>query len=148
MRTHLAFAVMSVLLLIDDVNNKVVFAVVALACCLLPDIDCMHSYLGRRWFFRPLQWCVKHRNVLHSFTFVIIVSGIFAIFFLPVLALPFFVGYAGHLMLDSLTAEGIRPFWPSKQQISGGIRTGGKIEIGLFYFFIIVSVVLFVGLFN
>ncbi len=142
-RTHLAFAALSALVFLSYSSNKLLFLFVALASALLPDVDSAHSILGKRWFFRPMQWMVKHRGVFHSLTFCLIVSLAFA-FFYPVFALPFFLGYASHLLLDSFTDNGIRPFWPSKKELKGFIRTGGKIEKGLLYGFILTDILLII----
>ncbi len=142
-RTHLAIGVFLALLFLPLINNKWIFILVVLISGLLPDIDTMHSYLGKRWFFRPLQWCVKHRDIFHSFTFAIIIALLFA-FYIPVLALPFFLGYAGHLFADALTNEGIRAFWPLKERMQWRMRTGGKAEMIIFYLLIAGSIFLIV----
>ena len=67
--------------------------------------------------------------------------------YLPVLALPFFLGYAMHLLTDSFTVEGIRPFWPFKSVSKGMLRVGGSIEQAIFIGFCIVDLVLLVSLF-
>jgi len=140
-RTHLLAGAFLALLFLPFVVHKWLFVPVVLFCSLLPDIDSMHSYLGRRWFFRPLQWAVKHRDVFHSLTLCIIIALVFA-FYIPVLALPFFLGYAGHLFADALTNEGIRAFWPLKEISSWRITTGGKSERIFFYFLIAANIAL------
>src|SRR3989338_1668484 len=103
----------------------------------------MHSFLGRKKLFRPLQWFVKHRGFFHSLIFCILVAGIFA-FYYPIFALPFFLGYGGHLLLDSFTDNGIRPFWPLKKEIKGFIKTNGNVEKGIFYFLILALVIVII----
>ena len=78
------------------------------------------------------------------------VSVFFALvfaFYIPVLALPFFAGYSIHLLADSFTIEGIKPFWPLQRVLEGKIHTGGTIEEGIFFTFILIDVLLFVGWF-
>lgn len=140
-RTHIAVTLLFVLLLLPFIKERLIFFVIALASCLLPDIDSMHSFLGQKKFFRPLQWAIKHRGLFHSFNFCLFFSLLFA-FYLPKLSLPFFVGYGSHLIADGMTIEGIRPFWPLKTQISGKIRTGGKTEKALFYVLITLNILL------
>lgn len=146
MKTHLALGAMAILFLLPIINNKLIFVFVVLFVTLLPDIDIATSYLGRKKIFRPLQWFVSHRGVIHSLTLCVIVSFLLA-YFIPVLALPFFLGYSLHLFGDSLTSEGIRPFWPLKKEVHGAIRVGGKVEETIFIMFLIFNLILFVRLF-
>lgn len=145
-RTHLIVGLAFALLFLPHVNNKLIFLPVVLICALLPDIDSPNSEYGHKWFLRPLQFVSKHRGVFHSFTLCILVSFAFA-FFLPVIALPFFLGYSSHLLSDSFTQEGITPFWPWKRISDGPVSTGGKMEKGVFLVFLIVDVILFLRLF-
>ena len=145
-RTHLAIGAFLALLFLEQVRYKLVFIPVVLLASLLPDIDSAYSYLGHHKVFRPLQFFVRHRGLIHSFTFCVAISVLLAFFF-PVVALGFFVGYAGHLFSDSLTVEGIRPFWPLEKESVGKIRVGGRIETGVFTALCIADAVLFVGLF-
>ncbi len=144
-RTHLVFALFLGLLFLPFVHEKIFFLPIVLLCALLPDIDCMHSRLGRYWIFRPLQWFVKHRGMLHSLTLAIIVALLISFAF-PVVAFPFFLGYLSHLIGDAVTEEGIRPWWPFKKEVEGFFRTGGRIEKGIFIALIILSVALIIRL--
>lgn len=145
-RTHLTLGLAIALFFLPHVAHKVLFIPIILIASILPDIDSMHSRLGHRWYFRPLQWTLKHRGMIHSFTFCVFVSIILA-FFIPSFSLPFFLGYFGHLLADSFTIEGIRPLWPLKGEAEGGIRTGGKVEEGIFLGFVFVNIVLFLSWF-
>lgn len=140
MKTHLAITIAAIILLIGHVNNKLVFVGVALVAALIPDVDSCESYFGHRWYLRPLQFFTRHRGIIHSFTICILISIAFA-FYIPIIALPFFVGYGLHLIGDSFTIEGIRPFWPLKRESNGGIRTGGVFEDGVYYSFILISII-------
>jgi len=145
-KSHLAFGFALMFLFIPYVENKAVFIPVVLLASLLPDIDQASSYLGNKLIFRPLQLFVKHRGVIHSVTMALVASAIFAFVYPPV-AFPLFLGYASHLFLDSLTIEGIKPFWPFKPEVKGHFRTGGSVESGVFIGLIIASVLLFIRLF-
>jgi inner membrane protein len=145
-RTHLAIGLALALLFLPSVNYKLIFFPIVLICALLPDIDSPDSYFGHHRIWKPLQFVVEHRGVFHSFTLCILFSLAFA-FFVPVLALPFFLGYSCHLFADSFTQEGITPFWPWKRTSTGLLRTGGSIEYGIFIGFIIADVLLFAKLF-
>lgn len=146
-RTHIAVGIFfSLVFLPLIVNSKIVFVAVVLFCSLLPDIDMSQSYLGKYKILRPLQIIVKHRGLFHSFSLAIIIS-LFLAFYFPIFALPFFLGYSGHLIADSLTIEGIRPFWPIKDEIKWKIKTGGRREKIIFYTLTIVNIILCIRFF-
>ena len=145
-KTHLIIAVAIALALVERVNYKWIFVPILLISSFLPDIDSSHSFMGHKWYFRPLQFFVKHRGFLHSFSFCIIFSFIFALF-IPVLALPFFLGYGSYLLLDSFSVDGIQPYWPLKTRLQGRLKTGGRIEDIIFISFIVIDVILFILLF-
>ena len=141
-RTHLMFSIFAILLMINFVNNQLVFVIVALIATIIPDIDHSDSVIGKRLIFRPLQFFIKHRGMIHSFTIAVLISVLIAIFF-PVASLGFFLGYSVHLLCDSFTREGIEPFWPFDYKIKGYLTTGEKYEEVLFVFMIAVNLVLF-----
>ena len=113
----------------------------ALIATYIPDIDTKHSKIGQYFFLRPMQWVVKHRGMFHSFIFLILIT-LFFVFFIPVLALGFFLGYGLHLFADSFTIEGIKPFYPFGKKSCGKIRTGGKSETTIFMVFVVLNLVL------
>jgi membrane-bound metal-dependent hydrolase YbcI (DUF457 family) len=120
-----------------------IFVVVALLTTLIPDVDSKNSTLGNKKIFRPLQFFLKHRGIVHSFTFLILITLLF-VMFLPILAFPFFLGYSSHLIADSFTSHGLRPFYPHKKTISGKVRTGGKLETSIFTLFVLGDLFLLV----
>ena len=140
-KTHLAVTLFFVLLFISFVKLPLLFLVVALLSTYIPDIDSKHSKIGHHFFLRPIQWFAKHRGFVHSFTFLILVTLGFALFF-PIISLAFFVGYGSHLIADSFTVEGIKPFYPFKKSTSGSIRTGGISETNILVFFILIDFIL------
>lgn len=140
-RTHLAITLFFILIFISSVEGKIVFAVVAFLATFIADVDSKHSTLGKRKIFRPLQFFVKHRTILHSFTFLILITAFFALFY-PIIALGFFVGYGSHLLADSFTVRGIRAFYPSKKVTHGGLKTGSRAEIVVLAFFVFIDLFL------
>ncbi len=145
LRTHLAISVFAILLFLPHFSSLYsifVFIPVVLIATALPDIDSGFSTVGRMKAGRIIQFFVRHRGIFHSFTFCIAVSLLFA-FFIPVLALPFFLGYALHLFADSFTFEGILPFWPLKTESKWKFRTGSYMETNLFIFLIIINIICF-----
>ncbi len=145
-RTHVALGLLAALILIEKVTYHWLFLAVVLVASMLPDVDSMYSFLGQYRILRPLQWAVKHRGVLHSLTFCSLIAVLFA-FFIPRLAFPFFLGYGLHLLADSFTVEGIRPFWPLQATTEGSITTGGTVESSLFYGIVLADVLLVIRLF-
>ena len=145
-KTHLLMGLAGALFFLPNVTYKTAFFIVVLLATLMPDIDSVRSIPGNHWYLRPFQWATKHRGLLHSFTFCILVSLFFA-FLIPILALPFFLGYSIHLFADGFTQEGIRPFWPLKDEVKGKVHVGGNVERGLFYGVILADIILIVRLF-
>ncbi len=143
LRTHLTFAVLMIVLFVKHVNNQWIFIAMVLIATVLPDLDTGFSSWGRHWIFRPLQFFVEHRGILHSLTIATLLSVLLAIFW-PIASLGFFVGYSVHIVLDSFTKEGVQPFWPLKHKTYGFISSGGRIEDSLFVSLILVDVVLII----
>lgn len=140
-KTHLSITLFFVLLFILNVEHKIVFIFVALVATFIPDLDSKFSSLGKKKPFRILQFFIKHRGIMHSFTFLLAIIFFF-VFFFPILALPFFLGYGLHLLADSFTVKGIKPFYPFNKKSYGKIRTGGKSEIFVFVFFVLADLFL------
>ena len=88
----------------------------------------------------------KHRGLFHSFTFCILVTFILTLYW-PDLAFPFFLGYGLHLLADSWTVEGIKPFWPMKLVSRGNVKVGGTIENTLFLVFVLMDILFAILLF-
>ena len=145
-RTHIAIGLAIALQFLQHVNGKALFLVVVLVSSILPDVDSPRSFLGKSWFGKPLNMIASHRGFLHSYTFCILLSIFFALFY-PIFAFPFFLGYSFHLFADSFTPGGIRPFWPFKNSSSGNVITGGKIEDVIFWVFVLINITLIVLLF-
>jgi len=143
-KTHLSITLFFVLFLLSSVEHKLVFVLVALIATFIPDIDSRFSIFGQKKILRILQFFTKHRGIIHSFTFLLIVTLIFVLFY-PIVALGFFLGYGLHLLADSFNIRGIKPFYPYKKISKGKIKTGGRSEIIVFVLFIIGDLVLILG---
>lgn len=141
-KTHIAITVLAILILIPFVTHKIIFVVIALLSTFIPDIDSKYSTLGKRKVFRPAQLVMKHRGIWHSFSLLLPLTALI-VYFYPIGALPFFVGYSFHLLADSFTIEGIRPFYPLKKSINGKIKTGGHFEKITLIILVGISLILF-----
>ncbi len=135
-RTHLVISVFFILLLLDEVSNKFIFVAAVLIATFIPDLDSHSSKIGRKGISKVLTAFTKHRGIMHSFTFLFFL--IFILFLILLEAgLGFFIGYSLHLVCDAFTKRGIVPFYPFKFRIRGFIRTGGAVEIVLFFMFLV-----------
>jgi len=144
-KTHLIICVFFILLFLPVVNHDLVFIIVALIATYLPDVDSRFSTIGHRKIARVLQWFTRHRGMIHSFTFLLVVT-LFLVLFFPVVSFGFFLGYGLHLFADSFTREGIRLFYPLKNKSCGRIRTGSRIETGIFVVFLMASICLLLNM--
>lgn len=142
-RTHFAITLFFILLLLPIVGSKVIFILIAVVSSLIPDVDVKTSFIGKYKLFRPLQFFVEHRGFFHCLLFM--TFGI--LFFLclyPVGAFAFFVGYGSHLFADSLTKDGVRLFYPLQEKISGPVKTGGILEMGILATFVVLDIFLLI----
>ena len=138
-KTHLSAGAFFMILFLPKVVHETSYVFVFLIATLVPNLDAVAS--GKRSFLlAPLKLFLKKRGMFHSFTFCLAVTLLLA-WFWPVYAFPFFLGYGIHLLLDSWTVEGIKPFWPFKAISKGRITTGGGFENVLFYSFLIADAV-------
>ena len=143
LKTHIAIAVFFILIFFLHVSNKLLFPLVVLIVTAIPDIDTGFSTLGKYKPFKPIQFFTKHRSLMHSFTLCIFVTLVLSLF-LPVIAFPFFLAYSLHILTDSYTIDGIKPFWPSKKVISWKIKTGSTADSALFFSFVLVDLLVFI----
>lgn len=142
-RTHLAITIFGVLLYMGQVEQKIVFVLVALAATYVPDIDSRYSKIGKYWVFRPFQFFVKHRDFIHSILFMILIAGL--IFVVNKSAgIGFVFGYGLHLLADCFSLGGVRLFWPAKFRIRGFVKTNGVLEWLVFGLFFVLDVWLIV----
>jgi len=141
-RTHLLFSFLIGLLIINSFNiqNKIVFIIIILLASALPDIDSYKSKIGKK--IKLISFLInlffRHRGIFHSL-FLLIPISVFIAIINPEIAAAFFIGYLSHLVLDSLTPEGIMLFYPfSKKRIQGFIRTGSLFENMLFILLLVL----------
>lgn len=140
-RTHLVVSVFFALLFLDyfvTLENKVLFFLVAVISTFLPDIDSKTSKLGRKKYFRFIQFIAGHRKWLHSFVFLGIVFFVIYLFS-KVIAFGFLLGYGTHLFGDALTLKGIKPLYPLNFKLKGFIKSGGFFELILFFVLVVVG---------
>ncbi|MGA2130514.1 MAG: metal-dependent hydrolase [Candidatus Pacearchaeota archaeon] len=140
-KTHLAIGLAVALFFAPHVTEPLLFIPIVLVSSLFPDVDSGFSYIGKNPLAKPIQMTTDHRGIVHSYTFCVAISILIA-FLLPIVALPFFLGYSFHLFADAFTVQGIRPFWPFKGVSKGFIKSGGLTDKVIFYTLAIADLVL------
>lgn len=136
-KTHLAIGVFFMLFFLHKVVYVWTYVIVFLIATMLPNIASLRGFKIRG----QDKTAVKRRGVFHSFTFCFVITFLLAWFY-PAAAFPFFLGYGVHLLTDSWTVEGIKPFWPLKYESKGRIKRGGSVEQMVFYIFTVADVIL------
>jgi len=147
-RTHLVFGILIGLFFLKAFNipSPWLFMFVVAIGASLPDIDMHKSNVGG--LMKPLARIINlflgHRGLIHSVLMAFILHFLFWMFFGLNYAGAIFIGYTSHLFLDAFTPQGIRPFWPFRVKLNGIIKSGGLIEIILFFLFLI-AILLFLA---
>src|SRR5690349_13208675 len=116
--THITFAEFIYLLILTTtgVSLNVLNACVIAISSLLPDIDTSVSTVGRAVpvISRKLERKFGHRTLTHSVAFVVGLAIVLLplYFFLPQIYVCFLAGYCSHLLLDTMTINGVKLFFP------------------------------------
>lgn len=139
--THLLAGLFSSLLFLDYADNKLVFIVAIIFFSILADIDSSNSKVGKYWFSKVLTAFSSHRGIFHSLFFVAFFYLVFRVY-LPILALPFLIGYLSHLILDTMTVRGLRLLYPLKFRFRGFVKTGKFFEVIFFVVLLIFTTTL------
>lgn len=134
--THLAFGIL--MFLIANAAG-ITSSYLALAVCLfgsmLPDIDRSRSKIGKKFWL--VSWLAEkifhHRGPIHSILFMLFFSAVFGLLFKylglsQMLTFWLAIGYLSHLVLDSLTPQGVAWLFPLKYRIRFGAKTGSLLE--------------------
>ncbi len=143
--THLLFGIFSGYLAQGFLGygSSSLFVTVAAAASLLPDIDHVSSWIGRRLppLSITLSLLFSHRGFLHSLIVPVLLYFMIAAASKE-MASAVLVGYVSHIMLDATTTKGIRPLHPLPFKIRGVIRTNGFAE-KIIMLLLMVIIVLF-----
>lgn len=132
--THLLFGILTGLIAKDffSEGNFLIFFCLVLFGAILPDLDERESKIAK-WagiLGRIFSFFSRHRGFFHSLFLAVLLTLISKLFFGSYYAWGLFLGLVSHLIGDSLTKQGLNPFYPfGKFKIRGGIKTGGLIEI-------------------
>ncbi|MEK6914637.1 MAG: metal-dependent hydrolase [Nanoarchaeota archaeon] len=139
-RTHLSFGIFFILIFLPYLDNKLLFIFTVLLGVIFPDLDSKNSSYGKYLIFRPFQFFIKHRGILHSFISAFILGFIIKYFFNDY---GFIIGYLSHLILDCLTKQGVYLFWPFSFKIKGFLKSGGLFDELLFLILVSINFILF-----
>lgn len=140
LRTHVLVGLFFALLFLPA-ENKIIFVGIVLLACIIPDVDSRFSKIGKKKTFRILQFFVKHRGIVHSLTFLLIVGLVFW-FTYPFVVVPFVLGFGSHLLMDGLTKQGVKLFYPINIKVKGFVRVGKRWETIVFVVFLVGDLVL------
>ena len=144
-KTHLVLGIFATLFFLPHISYKFVFVPVVIFASLLPDVGQLVPGLRTISLTRLAKPAVGPHGFLHSYTFCFAVTFLLA-WYSPILALPFFLGFGIHLLVDSMTVDGIRPFWPNNSVSQGKLRVGGTTENALFLAFCLIDAALILGM--
>ena len=138
--THLLIAVVFALFFAPFFSfwTYVIFFIIFLFAALLPDIDHPGSLLGKKlWPFSLLiSLFFGHRGLLHSIFLPLAFLFFSWYFHILWIGIALAGGYISHLIADSLTVSGVKPFGIGPR-FRGIIRTGGLLE-GILFLFILL----------
>lgn len=142
-KTHLIFGLLIGIFSLKFLNieNEWLFLSFCTIAALFPDLDHNESYLGRRikWLSSFIMNVFGHRGFFHSIFPVFILFFIFYYLGYTEIGYALGIGYLSHLLIDSITLEGINFLHPfSKLRISGFVRTGGFLEIIIFVSLLVI----------
>jgi len=132
--THLVFGILIALVFdtmisFESLPHKLLFYSVVAFSAILPDMD-----------YSKHRIALVHRGILHSLWSGLFL-GLVAYLVNPFLVLPALLGTFMHLLLDSMTPEGVKLFYPFLR-VKGKLRTGSAAE----YAFLLAGVFLSVAL--
>ncbi len=149
--THLAFGLFAALFSLEffNIKYKLLFILVSLFFSIFPDIDEPKSKIGRKnkFFSKVTGFLFGHRGFLHTVYIPIILSLIFYSFSKEI-GIGVIIGYFSHLLMDSLTKQGISPFYPLlNMKINGVFKTNSLFEKILFVMILFFDFYLALSLF-
>lgn len=139
-KTHLAFGFLLAIFSLNYIpaESQFIFAFIVLAASALPDVDHPNSKLGSK--VKPIAWLFDHRGFFHSLFAIAIFTGVFYLITGSVIySIAFLIGYASHIMLDSLSVAGIQPFAPLLRfRLKGIFHCNAAYD---YAFFMVISII-------
>ncbi len=134
--THIVFGLLCGLITLPyfGADAPLFYLLFVLFGALLPDIDHKESFINKRLYVTKfLPYFADHRGIFHSLLAGIVVLWLGWQILSKNYAIALFTGYLSHLMMDSLTKQGVCYLHPLKMlHIRGPFRTGSVWELLLF----------------
>jgi len=140
--THIAMGLYLFLMFerLATIENRLVLFLIIIAGAILPDIDIATSTFGKR--IKIVGEVFKHRGFIHTiFALIIFSLLVHTIWHNNIYTLGFALAFLFHLILDSFTKAGIKPFWFG-WKLKGFTKTGSVVDKFIFVFLVIVSVLI------
>lgn len=118
---------------------------------LIPDIDTPNSMISKATVLIHylFSWC-GHRKLTHSILGVLLFSLVIILLGVNALSIGLIMGYMSHLLMDSLTVQGIPILYPKlKRYRIGKVRTGSEQEMAvaavivlgvILYFYLLLNI--------
>lgn len=146
--THISFGVLLTEFILSSLGVEPNTATLALSGIgsLLPDIDTPKSAIGRMVpFSRVIEQRYGHRQVTHSWIFIIISLVLFSPFiFLGFLKYAgLIIGVVSHIMIDMANISGVPFFYPSPSRFVFPENKSSRIEVNSKREYILLAILIF-----
>jgi len=147
--THISFGVLLTEFILTSLGIEPNTSTLALSGigALLPDIDTPKSALGRIFpFSAMIEHKYGHRQITHSWIFIVIALILFSPFILFLGFLKYagiIVGVISHIMIDMANPSGVPLFYPSPSRFVFPENKSSRIEVNSKKEYILLAILLF-----
>ena len=147
--THISFGVLLTEFILTSLGIEPNTTTLALSGIgsLLPDIDTPKSALGRIFpFSKIIEHKYGHRQITHSWIFIVIALILFSPFILFLGFLKYagiIIGIISHIMIDMANPSGVPLFYPSPSRFVFPENKSSRIEVNSKKEYILLAILLF-----
>ena len=147
--THISFGVLLTEFILTSLGIEPNTTTLALSGIgsLLPDIDTPKSALGRIFpFSKIIEHKYGHRQITHSWIFIVLSIVIFSPFILFLGFLKYagiIIGIISHIMIDMANPSGVPLFYPSPSRFVFPENKSSRIEVNSKKEYILLAILLF-----
>ena len=147
--THISFGVLLTEFILTSLGIEPNTTTLALSGIgsLLPDIDTPKSALGRIFpFSKIIEHKYGHRQITHSWIFIVIALVLFCPFILFLGFLKYagiIIGVISHIMIDMANPSGVPLFYPNSSRFVFPENKSSRIEVNSKKEYILLAVLLF-----
>lgn len=124
------------------IADQILFVIITCFFSIFPDIDSPNSRIGKKAgiISDAINFLFDHRGLAHSVLIPLAISITLASLGMWVFGTAVLLGYGSHLLLDTLTNQGIMPLYPlMSKSISGFFKSDGVMNHALFFVFLALS---------